>query len=134
RAQVTRPLVMPTEIINLPNLTGYLRFGRDLPVVRFRDRYRRFEAAQPGFVDRTAEPVRITPMDGKGAEQHELPLEEPRPFVPPAKSDEDTEPSSAEPKLPTANPGLIGPRRNEGACSLRQQSRPGKPLRPSRPA
>ena len=134
RAQVTRPLVMPTEIINLPNLTGYLRFGRDLPVVRFRDRYRRFEASQPGFVDRTAEPIRIIPTDGTDADQRELPLEEPRPFVPPAKSEGDTQPAATDPKLPTANPGLIGPRRNEGACSLRQQSRPGKPLRPSRPA
>src|SRR3546814_8910499 len=39
RIQVTRPLVMHTEVTNLPNLSGYLRFGRDLPVVRFADKY-----------------------------------------------------------------------------------------------
>jgi hypothetical protein len=31
RMQVTRPLVMPTEVTNLPNLVGFLRFGRNLP-------------------------------------------------------------------------------------------------------
>ena len=41
RMQVTRPLVMHTEVTNLPNLQGFLRFGRNLPVVRFQDSYNR---------------------------------------------------------------------------------------------
>jgi type IV conjugative transfer system coupling protein TraD len=47
RMQVTRPLVMHTEVTNLPNLCGYLRFGRNLPVVRFEDSYNR-RAGQSG--------------------------------------------------------------------------------------
>src|SRR3546814_20060064 len=41
RMQVTRPLVMHTDATNLPNLMGYLRFGRSLPVVRFEDSYKK---------------------------------------------------------------------------------------------
>lgn len=59
RVQVTRPLVMPTEVMNLPNLTGYLRFGRDLPVIRFRDRYLKEETAEAAFVERLTPPVRF---------------------------------------------------------------------------
>lgn len=59
RVQVTRPLVMPTEVMNLPNLTGYLRFGRDLPVIRFRDRYLKEEAVEVAFVERRTPPVRF---------------------------------------------------------------------------
>ena len=59
RTQVTRPLVMPTEIVNLPNLAGYLRFGRNLPVVRFEDRYNQGEARAAAFVERTTSPVRL---------------------------------------------------------------------------
>src|SRR3546814_11755041 len=39
RIQVTRPIVMHTEVTKLPNLSGSLRFVRDLPVVRFADQY-----------------------------------------------------------------------------------------------
>lgn len=56
RMQVTRPLVLHTEVTNLPNLTGYLRFGRDLPVVRFEDRYNVLPAAAPAFEERTTPP------------------------------------------------------------------------------
>jgi type IV conjugative transfer system coupling protein TraD len=59
RVQVTRPLVMPTEVMNLPNLTGYLRFGRDLPVIRFRDRYLKEEGTETAFVERRTPPVRF---------------------------------------------------------------------------
>ena len=52
RMQVTRPLVMHTEVTNLPNLCGYLRFGRNLPVIRFQDRYNR----QPSMRGGTEEP------------------------------------------------------------------------------
>jgi type IV conjugative transfer system coupling protein TraD len=133
RVQVTRPLVMPTEVINLPNLSGYLRFGRDLPVIRFRDRYRHAQTTQPGFVDRPAEPIRIVPGEVAPA-QAELPLPEPRTFNPPANPQQPTTTLDATPPSPAAHPGLIGPRGGEESHSLRQQSRPGKAWKPSRPA
>jgi type IV conjugative transfer system coupling protein TraD len=63
RMQVTRPLVMHTEVTNLPNLSGYLRFGRNLPVVRFDDRFNTVATIAEAFVERTEPPVRDT--DGK---------------------------------------------------------------------
>ncbi|WP_068092336.1 type IV secretion system DNA-binding domain-containing protein [Novosphingobium rosa] len=54
RMQVTRPLVMFTEVTNLPNLTGYLRFGRNQPVVRFVDTYNVQPDLAPGFVERAS--------------------------------------------------------------------------------
>ena len=58
RMQVTRPLVLHTEVTNLPNLSGFLRFGRNLPVVRFTDDYHELPALAPAFVERTTPPVR----------------------------------------------------------------------------
>ena len=58
RIQVTRPLVMHTEVTNLPNLAGFLRFGRDLPVLRFQDRYNALPTSFPAFVERTDPVVR----------------------------------------------------------------------------
>jgi len=58
RLQVTRPLVMQTEVTNLPNLTGFLRFGRNLPVVRFEDRYNDVRTVSAAFVERTEPPLR----------------------------------------------------------------------------
>jgi type IV conjugative transfer system coupling protein TraD len=58
RLQVTRPLVMHTEVTNLPNLTGYLRFGRNLPVVRFVDRYNDLPIRSAAFVERSDPPFR----------------------------------------------------------------------------
>jgi type IV secretory pathway TraG/TraD family ATPase VirD4 len=59
RMQVTRPLVMHTEVTNLPNLSGFLRFGRNLPVVRFADRYNDVPSIANAFVERTAPPVQL---------------------------------------------------------------------------
>ena len=59
RMQVTRPLVMHTEVTNLPNLSGYLRFGRNLPVVRFTDRFNPLPSLAPAFVERTEPPTRL---------------------------------------------------------------------------
>jgi type IV conjugative transfer system coupling protein TraD len=59
RMQVTRPLVMHTEVTNLPNLSGFLRFGRNLPVVRFNDRYNDVPASGEAFVERTRPPERL---------------------------------------------------------------------------
>ena len=59
RMQVTRPLVMHTEVTNLPNLSGYLRFGRNLPVVRFADRFNDLPGVAPAFVERERPPERL---------------------------------------------------------------------------
>ena len=67
RMQVTRPLVMHTEVTNLPNLCGYLRFGRNLPVIRFQDRYNRQPSICAGFEERTSPPVRRAGTAGQTA-------------------------------------------------------------------
>lgn len=59
RMQVTRPLVMPTEVTNLPNLVGFLRFGRNLPVVRFDSRFNDVPTLGPAFLERTTPPIHI---------------------------------------------------------------------------
>ncbi|SER25842.1 type IV secretion system DNA-binding domain-containing protein [Sphingobium sp. YR768] len=59
RMQVTRPLVMPTEVTNLPNLIGFLRFGRNLPVVRFESRFNDIPSLGEAFSERTDPPVQI---------------------------------------------------------------------------
>ena len=61
RIQVTRPLVMHTEVTNLPNLSGYLRFGRDLPVVRFADKYNDVPSIVEAFAERSRPPRHIAP-------------------------------------------------------------------------
>ncbi|MBA2935237.1 type IV secretion system DNA-binding domain-containing protein [Sphingomonas sp. CGMCC 1.13654] len=58
RMQVTRPLVLHTEVTNLPNLSGFLRFGRNLPVVRFLDDFHDLPSVAPAFVERTVPPHR----------------------------------------------------------------------------
>jgi len=63
RMQVTRPLVMHTEVTNLPNLSGFLRFGRDLPVIQFADRFNRIADVAPAFVERTKPPIRLPLAD-----------------------------------------------------------------------
>ena len=59
RMQVTRPLVMHTEVTNLPNLSGYLRFGRNLPVVRFDDRFNALPTIAAGFLERAEPAIRL---------------------------------------------------------------------------
>ena len=59
RMQVTRPLVMPTEVTNLPNLVGFLRFGRNLPVVRFDSRFNNIPSLGEAFAERTDPPAQI---------------------------------------------------------------------------
>jgi type IV conjugative transfer system coupling protein TraD len=58
RMQVTRPLVMHTEVNNLPNFCGYLRFGRNLPVVRFEDKFNTVRTVAQGFIERDTPPLR----------------------------------------------------------------------------
>ncbi|QSR19742.1 type IV secretion system DNA-binding domain-containing protein [Novosphingobium sp. KA1] len=59
RMQVTRPLVMHTEVTNLPNLVGYLRFGRDLPVVRFEDSFHKVPSVAFAFEEKLDPPLRL---------------------------------------------------------------------------
>jgi type IV conjugative transfer system coupling protein TraD len=137
RIQVTRPLVMPTEIVNLPNLVGYLRFGRDLPVVRFKDRYRVTAASEPAFVDRANPPIRLAP-DVPEAEA-ELPFEEPSQSGPSedidrASSTQEAPSDTRSEKTIRPSVGLIGPRHGGEGASIRQQGRLNEPWRPANPA
>lgn len=84
RAQVTRPLVLPTEIVNLENLHGFLRFGRNLPVVRFRSRFVEGPAEVPAFVKKLQPPERIPakPQPVKPAQDGDAQtLEKPTPLA-----------------------------------------------------
>ncbi len=51
-------LVLRTEVTNLPNLAGFLRFGRGLPVIRFDDRYNRTPSSAEAFIERSDPPLR----------------------------------------------------------------------------
>jgi hypothetical protein len=136
--QVTRPLVLPTEIVNLPNLTGYLRFGRDLPVIRFTDRYHPGKVREPAYIDRTEPAIRLDPAPYPAIDDR--PVKKPKGFKRVAKSDKSpavdaagTTPGEADAPLPAAHGGLIGPR-SGASSSIRQQSRPNGPFRPANPA
>jgi len=134
RVQVTRPLVMPTEIVNLPNLTGYLRFGRDLPVVRFADRYRHGRLLEPAYIDRAAPGIRLDVASEEAALPDDTSAPTPKSFVPPIKPDGEPtrDDRNAAEKIPAPHTGLIGPRSERS--SIRQQGRPNGPFRPSNPA
>ena len=69
RMQVTRPLVMHTEVTNLPNLVGYLRFGRSLPVVRFVDSFNKVPSIAVAFEERVTPAVRLSSGDDAGKAQ-----------------------------------------------------------------
>lgn len=83
RMQVTRPLVMHTEVTNLPNLMGFLRFGRSLPVVRFEDSFNKVESGAAAFEERTDPPVRLTaatdPLPSVPVEEAPKPRAKPAP-------------------------------------------------------
>lgn len=101
RMQVTRPLVMHTEVTNLPNLCGYLRFGRNLPVVRFQDSYNREPSIAAGFEERTAPPIRMTAAAAApGAPEAEAPTE---PAPTPARRRRAARPDPG-PELPLVEP------------------------------
>ncbi|PNQ01990.1 type IV secretion system DNA-binding domain-containing protein [Sphingobium sp. SA916] len=123
RTQVTRPLVLPTEIVNLPNLTGYLRFGRDLPVIRFTDRYHPAKADQPAYVDRTEPAVRLDPIASETID----------PTAASAPDDADSPDATNGRHRPT-DIRLIGQRSGADGGAIWQQSRPNGPFRPADPA
>jgi type IV conjugative transfer system coupling protein TraD len=78
RMQVTRPLVLHTEVTNLPNLTGYLRFGRNLPVVRFQDIYHAMPSIAAAFEERTDPPVRLDLEEARPERQSPSPAAQPK--------------------------------------------------------
>nr|WP_087575780.1 type IV secretion system DNA-binding domain-containing protein [Sphingomonas sp. CDS-1] len=86
RMQVTRPLVMHTEVTNLPNLAGYLRFGRSLPVVRFEDRFNKVASIATAFEERIAPPVRLVEDAPEPVSVPPVPPRSPRPAPPKARS------------------------------------------------
>ena len=53
-----RPIVLPTEINDLPDLQGYLKYGRNYPRALFKLRFIQYPVVAPGFVDRAV----ITPV------------------------------------------------------------------------
>lgn len=151
RMQVTRPLVMHTEVTNLPNLAGYLRFGRNLPVVRFVDRYNGLPTIEPAFAEKTTPPFRFEtgasieskedkPRPRCGTEKKEkphpqLPLDTPPPVE--NRSDEEASQShhqdGAEPSagFPDGPPPLLGP---SSGFRLRQHGRASGDRDEARPA
>ena len=46
----TRPLVMPTELMNLPNLTGYIRLLGDYPIAKFSLKYKPYPTVAEAFM------------------------------------------------------------------------------------
>ncbi len=46
-----RPIVLPTEIMNLEDLNGYVKFGRNLPIARVVTRYKKYPVVAEPFID-----------------------------------------------------------------------------------
>lgn len=86
RMQVTRPLVMHTEVTNLPNLAGYLRFGRSLPVVRFEDSFNKVASVSAAFEERVAPAIRLDGELDTPPQSPPVPPTPPRPAPPKPKS------------------------------------------------
>ncbi|MCP3731284.1 type IV secretion system DNA-binding domain-containing protein [Sphingomonas sp. MG17] len=162
RMQVTRPLVLHTEVTNLPNLTGYLRFGRNLPVVRFQDVYHAMPSIAAAFEERVDPPVRLhlkevppepasvpTPAvqpkrrirrRSNTAQGPELPLEE-RATVEAAEPrdlpDDCAAEATAVPAAPDSDPApapLLMLHGSSNGFRLRQHGRQGGARGPARPA
>ena len=135
RVQVTRPLVMPTEVMNLPNLTGYLRFGRDLPVIRFRDRYLKGETVATAFVERCTPAVRLDetlehePASdiGNVGTSNAVEIGDPADAATDMAPPSGRAPDGDRNDRPRAPLPLIG-------ISINSVSRPGGPSRPANPA
>lgn len=46
-----RPIVLPTEIMNLADLNGYVKFGRNLPIAKVLTRYKKYPVVAEAFLD-----------------------------------------------------------------------------------
>ena len=159
RMQVTRPLVMHTEVTNLPNLSGFLRFGRNLPVVRFADTFNKVDTIAEGFIERDTPPQRDTdgraliaaihaetkahegkgenkprPRRGRARKDPELfdtsAEEIPAPSAPAPGHEGDSEPSPARPPAPA----MLAPNRGRIRIEVDVYDRKDGPARPARPA
>src|SRR3546814_21171217 len=84
RMQVTLPLVMHTEVTNRPNLMGYLRFGRSLPVVRFEDSYNKVASIGEAFEERGNATIRMAVPTPPEHPTQTAPTPPAKPKTPPA--------------------------------------------------
>ncbi len=116
RMQVTRPLVMHTEVTNLPNLAGYLRFGRDLPVVRFEDSFHKVASIAVAFEEKLDAPVCLAVREQPYPSEPEQLRPEASPKRSPAKRrNPPTSDSAVSPMLPLeAEPGSAMPGQQNG--------------------
>ncbi|WP_176593380.1 type IV secretion system DNA-binding domain-containing protein [Sphingobium sp. EM0848] len=103
RMQVTRPLVMHTEVTNLPNLMGYLRFGRSLPVVRFEDSYNMVPSIGLAFEERRDPTIRLSVPIAVNPAKSEVPSGPKKPKTTPAQRRR-PRPSPPDAELPLAPP------------------------------
>ena len=67
RQRVTRPIVLPSELRNLPELSFYLTVGRGFPVVPDRIEYRQFPEREPAFI-RKPEPQMVARLPADATE------------------------------------------------------------------
>jgi type IV conjugative transfer system coupling protein TraD len=156
RMQVTRPLVMHTEVTNLPNLSGFLRFGRNLPVIRFADSFNTVASIAEAFVERDTPPERdtdgrrlIEEIRGAASSQGGSPAKRAKPPVTPSMPDlfdappvdpvvEETVASAPIAETgaedPPIVPRLLAPSRGRIRIDLDIYDREHGPVRPARPA
>jgi type IV conjugative transfer system coupling protein TraD len=139
RMQVTRLLVLHTEVGNLPDLAGYLRFGRSLPAVRFEDRYHVANVREPAFGDQTRDAVRIDEPFIEDGHREDLfghlnvpAMPRPNSIATPLESA--TRRNPAERATPAPYLDLIGPRHGAGGAFIHTQCRLNEPYRYARRA
>jgi type IV conjugative transfer system coupling protein TraD len=86
--RIERLLVSPTEIMNLPDLTGFLKLGRGFPVAKFMSKYKNYSVLAEPFIPRSnnneptpdeSEPIGIDNendiRDGKAIEHNKRQLD-----------------------------------------------------------
>jgi hypothetical protein len=108
---------MHTEVTNLPNLSGFLRFGRNLPVVRFADTYNNLPDVAPAFIERQTPPIRLplgktiiarAKQDAQAREE----AEQRQKREPPPKKTE-PQPDLFTPQQPQPDQGKVEPQKND---------------------
>lgn len=57
-----RPLVLPSEILNLDDLEGYLRLPGDWPVGQYRMQYKKPKVIAPAFIPTSRKPASMAPI------------------------------------------------------------------------
>lgn len=160
RMQVTRPLVMHTEVTNLPNLSGFLRFGRNLPVVRFADTFNTVTTIAEGFIERDTPPQRDTDgrilieaihAEASAREAPEKPrakratakkapelFDEPQSPAPPTEpkpaAPDDASSQAAQPSASAPMPEMLAPTRGRIRIELDVYDRENGPAHQARPA